>query len=147
MNFTQRHADDITHYLLRSIGVLIVLSAAGILALVIVEPTSYWEGRAGGMERAPMPCVKDRSMQLWTFASKESNSMNSGASAIAEQHSAFCNTIRSWEDEAKQPSSKWAIQNRGSQQGFLWRERRATRYLSSMSQQSGPASSSNGFRH
>ena len=64
MNHTQRHADDITHYLLRSIGVLLVLSAAGVLALVIVKPTSYWEGRAKGTERAPMPCVKDRSMQL-----------------------------------------------------------------------------------
>ena len=64
MTRSERHEDDITHYLLRSIGVLLVLSAAGVLALVIVKPTSYWEGRAKGTERAPMPCVKDRSMQL-----------------------------------------------------------------------------------
>ena len=64
MNHTQRHADDITHYLLLSIGVLLVLSAAGVLALIVVKPASYWEGEAGGAERAPMPCVKDRSMQM-----------------------------------------------------------------------------------
>lgn len=64
MNRTERHADDITHYLLRSIGVLLVLSAAGVLALMIVEPNSYWEGMAGGTERTPMPCAKDRSIQL-----------------------------------------------------------------------------------
>jgi len=64
MNRTERHADDITHYLLRSIGVLLVLSAAGILALVVVKPASYWDGVAGGAEKAPLPCIKDRSMQM-----------------------------------------------------------------------------------
>ena len=61
---TERHPDDITHHLLRAIGLVLVLSAAGVLALVVVKPASYWEGVAGGSERAPVPCVKDTSMEM-----------------------------------------------------------------------------------
>ena len=41
-----------------------MLSVAGVLALVVVKPASYWKGVAGGAERAPMPCVKDTSMEM-----------------------------------------------------------------------------------
>ena len=61
---TERHPDDITHQLLRAIGLLLMLSVAGVLALVVVKPASYWKGVAGGAERAPMPCVKDTSMEM-----------------------------------------------------------------------------------
>ena len=61
---TERHPDDITHQLLRAIGLLLMLSVAGVLALVVVKPASYWEGVAGGAERAPVPCVKDTSMEM-----------------------------------------------------------------------------------
>ena len=61
---TERHPDDITHQLLRAIGLLLMLSVAGVLALVVVKPASYWEGVAGGAERAPVPCVKNTSMEM-----------------------------------------------------------------------------------
>ena len=60
----ERHPDDITHKLLRGFYVLVGLSAAGILALLIVEPESYWEGGAGSSQRAPIPCVKDATMEM-----------------------------------------------------------------------------------
>ena len=60
----ERHPDDITHKLLRGFYVLVGLSAAGILALLIVEPASYWEGGAGSSQRAPIPCVKDAMMEM-----------------------------------------------------------------------------------
>ncbi len=61
---TERHPDDITHQLLRASGLLLILSVAGVLALGVIKPASYWEGVAGGAERAPMPCVKDTSMEI-----------------------------------------------------------------------------------
>ncbi|GEM_PF-2516632 len=64
MDRTERHPDDITHHLLRAIGLLLVLSGAGVLALVVVKPASYWEGVTGGSQRAPVPCVKDTSMEM-----------------------------------------------------------------------------------
>ena len=64
MAWTERHPDDITHQLLRAIGLLLVLSVAGVLALVVVKPASYWEGVAGSSERAPIPCVQDTSMEM-----------------------------------------------------------------------------------
>ena len=64
MASSERHPDDITHKLLRGFYVLVGLSAAGILALLIVEPASYWEGGAGGSQRAPIPCVKDTTMEM-----------------------------------------------------------------------------------
>ena len=64
MASSERHPDDITHKLLRGFYVLVGLSAAGILALLIVEPASYWEGGAGGSSIAPIPCVKDTTMEM-----------------------------------------------------------------------------------
>ena len=43
---------------------MLVLSVAGVLALVVVKPASYWEGVAEGSERAPVPCVQDTSMEM-----------------------------------------------------------------------------------
>ncbi len=64
MASSERHPDDITHKLLRGFYVLVGLSAAGILALLIVEPASYWEGRAGSSQRAPIPCVNNATMEM-----------------------------------------------------------------------------------
>ena len=64
MASSERHPDDITHKLLRGFYVLVGLSAAGILALLIVEPASYWEGGAGSSQRAPIPCVRDATMEM-----------------------------------------------------------------------------------
>ena len=61
---TERHPDDITHHLLRVIGLLLVLTVAGVLALVVVKPVPYWEGVPGGSERAPVPCVKGTSIEM-----------------------------------------------------------------------------------
>lgn len=61
---SERHPDDITHILLRGFYVLLGLSAAGVLALIVVEPASYWEGGAGSSQRAPIPCVKDTTMEM-----------------------------------------------------------------------------------
>ena len=61
---TERHPDDVTHHLLRAIGLLLLLSATGILALVVVKPSSYWDGVAGDSDRAPVPCVRDTSMEM-----------------------------------------------------------------------------------
>ena len=61
---TERHPDDITDHLLRAIGLLLVLSAAAVLALIVVKPASFWEGVTEGSERAPVPCVKDTSMEM-----------------------------------------------------------------------------------
>ena len=61
---TERHPDDVTHHLLRAVGILLLLSAAGVLSLVVVKPASYWEGVAGNSNRAPVPCVRDTSMEI-----------------------------------------------------------------------------------
>ena len=61
---TEHHPDDITHQLLQAIGLLLIMSVAGVLALVVVKPASYWQGVGGGAERAPVPCVKDTSMEM-----------------------------------------------------------------------------------
>ena len=61
---SERHPDDITHILLRGFYVLLGLSAAGVLALIVVEPASYWEGGAGGSSGAPTPCVRDATMEM-----------------------------------------------------------------------------------
>ena len=59
-----RHPDDVTHRLLRTIGLLLLLSATGVLTLVMVKPASYWEGVTGDSDRAPVPCVRDTSMEI-----------------------------------------------------------------------------------
>ena len=64
MASTERHPDDITHILLRSMYVLVGLSVAGIIGLLIVEPASYWDGGSSASQQTPMPCVKDAMLEM-----------------------------------------------------------------------------------
>ena len=64
MSFNNPHPDDITQQLLRSVSFLLVLSVAGVIALLMVKPSSYWHGATGESNQAPLPCIKDPSMEM-----------------------------------------------------------------------------------
>ena len=66
MSFNNPHPDDITQQLLRSVSFLLVLSVAGVIALLMVKPSSYWHGATGESNQAPLPCIKDPSMEMWS---------------------------------------------------------------------------------
>jgi hypothetical protein len=61
---TERHPDDITHILLRSFYALLGVSAAAMFVLILVKPASYWDTTTEGSRSAPIPCVKDPTMEM-----------------------------------------------------------------------------------
>ena len=60
----ERHPDDITHKLLSALVGLVVLSAAGVIALIVVRPATFWQGVPRGSERIPLPCIRNTTMEM-----------------------------------------------------------------------------------
>jgi hypothetical protein len=60
----ERHPDDITHIMLRSFYALLGVSATAMFVLILVKPASYWDATMEGFRSAPMPCVKDATMEM-----------------------------------------------------------------------------------